>query len=106
MKLLLTADLHYRIHWFRWLIEQAPSYDLVYIAGDLLDIFKSQTRLEQAREITRLIREQADLVPVALCSGNHDNAGRLELRRSKRSPVHKMSRRLPGSTSCYPDLFF
>ena len=77
MKLLLTADLHYRIHWFRWLIEQAPSYDLVCIAGDLLDMFKSQTRLEQAREITRLIREQADLVPVALCSGNHDNAGRL-----------------------------
>jgi hypothetical protein len=25
---------------------------------------------------TRLIRKLADLVPVALCSGNHDNAGR------------------------------
>ena len=77
MKLLLTADLHYRIHWFRWLIEQAPSYDLVCIAGDLLDMFKSETRMEQAREIGRLIRELADIVPVAVCSGNHDNAGRL-----------------------------
>ena len=77
MKLLLTADLHYRLHWFRWLIEQAPSYDLVCIAGDLLDMFKSETRSEQAREITRLIRKLADLVPVTLCSGNHDNAGRL-----------------------------
>jgi Icc-related predicted phosphoesterase len=77
MKLLLTADLHYRLHWFRWLIEQAPSYDLVCIAGDLLDMFNPETRLEQAREITRFVRELADIVPVALCSGNHDNAGRL-----------------------------
>jgi Icc-related predicted phosphoesterase len=37
MKLLLTADLHFRLHWFRWLIEQAPDFDLVCIAGDLLD---------------------------------------------------------------------
>jgi DNA repair exonuclease SbcCD nuclease subunit len=77
MKLLLTADFHYRIHWFRWLIEQAPDFDLVCIAGDLLDMFKAETRLEQAREITRFIRKLADLVPVAICSGNHDNAGRL-----------------------------
>ena len=32
MKLLLTADLHFRIHWFRWLIEQALNYDLICIA--------------------------------------------------------------------------
>ncbi len=65
MKLLITADLHFRLHWFRWLIEQAPDFDLVCIAGDLLDMFKSETRLEQAREITRLVRELADIVPVA-----------------------------------------
>ena len=77
MKLLLTADLHYHLHWFRWLIEEAPNFDLVCIAGDLLDMFKSEATIEQAREITRVIRELADIVPVALCSGNHDNAGRL-----------------------------
>jgi hypothetical protein len=77
MKLLLTADLHFRLHWFRWLIEQAPSYDLVCIAGDLLDMFNAETRLEQARQVRTLIRKLADLVPVAVCSGNHDNAGRL-----------------------------
>ena len=77
MKLLITADLHFRIHWFRWLIEQAPSYDLVCVAGDLLDMFKSETRLEQARQVSSLIRLLADVVPVALCLGNHDNAGRL-----------------------------
>jgi DNA repair exonuclease SbcCD nuclease subunit len=77
MKLLITADLHYRIHWFRWLIEQAPRYDLVCIAGDLLDMFKSETRMEQACEVVRLVRVLADVVPVAVCSGDHDNAGRL-----------------------------
>jgi Icc-related predicted phosphoesterase len=61
MKLLITADLHFRIHWFRWLIEQAPDVDLICIAGDLLDLFKSETRLEQARETTRLVRELAML---------------------------------------------
>ena len=56
MKLLLTADLHFRLHWFRWLIEQAPDFDLVCIAGDLLDMLKSETRIEQSGEIARLIR--------------------------------------------------
>jgi predicted MPP superfamily phosphohydrolase len=77
MKLLLAADLHFRIRWFHSLIEQAQCYDLVCIAGDLLDMFNSKTRMQQAREIGQLIRKLADIVPVAICSGNHDNAGRL-----------------------------
>jgi len=40
-------------------------------------MFKSETRLEQARQVRTLIRELADIVPVAVCSGNHDNADRL-----------------------------
>ena len=32
--------------------------------------------MEQAREVQTLVKELADIVPVALCSGNHDNAGR------------------------------
>jgi DNA repair exonuclease SbcCD nuclease subunit len=87
MKLLLTADLHFRLHWFRWLVEQAPDFDLVCIAGDLLDMFKSETRTEQAREARSLIRVLADVVPVALCSGNHDNAGRLVSH--DRSPLYE-----------------
>ena len=78
MKLLLTADLHFRIDWFQGLIGQAPNYDLVCIAGDLLDMLDVKSTREQAREVTSLIRELADLVPVAVCSGNHDNAGGLE----------------------------
>ena len=66
MKLLIIADLHFRLHWFRWLIEQAPNFDLVCIAGDLLDMFKPETRMEQARETAVLIRELPNLVPVAV----------------------------------------
>jgi predicted MPP superfamily phosphohydrolase len=77
MKILLTADLHFRIDWFRWLIAQAPSYDLVCLAGDVLDMFDVKLTKEQAREVSILIRELADIVPVAICSGNHDNAGGL-----------------------------
>lgn len=76
MKILLTADLHYREIWFRWLIEQAANYELVCIAGDLLDMFKDEPRVEQAREVSRWIRELARASRVAISSGNHDNAGR------------------------------
>jgi DNA repair exonuclease SbcCD nuclease subunit len=57
--------------------QRSFNFDLICIAGDLLDMFNSKTRIEQQPEIRSLIRELADLVPVAVCSGNHDNAGRL-----------------------------
>src|ERR1700736_4021493 len=76
MKLLITADLHFRLHWFRWLIEQAQDFDLICVAGDLLDMFSSESRTAQAREVRNLLKELADVVPVAICSRNHDNAGR------------------------------
>jgi hypothetical protein len=56
----LTADLHYRIDWFRWLIEQAPNYGLVCIADDLLDMFNVESTIKQAREVSRLIKDLAD----------------------------------------------
>jgi hypothetical protein len=48
MKILITADIHFRLHWFCWLIKPAPEFDLIRIAGDLLDMFKSETRLVTA----------------------------------------------------------
>ena len=66
MKLPIVADLYFRRHWFQWLIKQAPDFDLVCIAGDLLDMFKPETRMEQARETAVLIRELPNLVPVAV----------------------------------------
>jgi hypothetical protein len=40
-------------------------------------MFGKKSTREQAREVTGLIKELADIVPVAVCSGNHDNAGGL-----------------------------
>jgi predicted MPP superfamily phosphohydrolase len=76
MKIFITADLHFRQHWFRWLIEQGASYNLICIAGDLLDMFGKEPRIAQAREVSRWIRELAKVTRVAICSGNHDDAGR------------------------------
>jgi DNA repair exonuclease SbcCD nuclease subunit len=42
------------------------------------DMFEVKSTREQAREVSKLIKELADIVPVAVCSGNHDNAGGLE----------------------------
>src|SRR4029077_9345729 len=76
MKILLTADLHYREEWFRWLSTRAGDYDLICIAGDLLDMFCREPRMVQAMEVSRWIRELAKITRVAICSGNHDSAGR------------------------------
>jgi DNA repair exonuclease SbcCD nuclease subunit len=75
MRILITADLHYREQWFR-LLSRAAEWDLVCIAGDLLDMFNDEPRIVQARTVSRWIRELAKVNRVAICSGNHDNAGR------------------------------
>jgi Icc-related predicted phosphoesterase len=55
MKLLLIADLHFRIDWYRWLIEQAPNYDLVWMVGDLLEgIAGSPEQIKTRRSKRRL----------------------------------------------------
>lgn len=72
MKILLTADLHSRREWYRWLLDHARDSDLVCIAGDLMDMF---LRLEAQASF---LREQwlpafiATGVPLAITTGNHD----------------------------------
>jgi Icc-related predicted phosphoesterase len=68
MKILHTADLHLR--WFDWVAEQAPHYDLLVIAGDLLDRFADvpmHTQVEQCSDWLLSLR-----TPTVVCSGNHD----------------------------------
>ena len=97
MKILLTADLHYRLPWFQWLIDQAPKYDLVCVAGDFLDIFHPEPRENQARAVSTLVRELAQRTRVAVCSGNHDDAGRLIT--ADRAPVYEWFARLGNHTA-------
>ena len=38
MKALIAADLHYNLRQYDWLLQAAAGYDLVIVAGDLLDL--------------------------------------------------------------------
>lgn len=75
MKILLLADLHANRDWYNWLVGQAPQYDLVCVAGDLLDIFAVDEggQIQYLRN-TWLPAMIATRVPVAISSGNHDGS--------------------------------
>jgi Predicted phosphoesterases, related to the Icc protein len=75
MKVLVTADLHYRAAWFEWLTREASRFDGIFIAGDFLDMFINEPRLAQAREAQAWLRRLSEITKVAICSGNHDSAG-------------------------------
>jgi hypothetical protein len=72
MKVLLTADLHSNLDWFRWLEEEAGKYELVCIAGDLLDAFSKVVLGDQAAQAKGFLYRLAGKTSVAVCSGNHD----------------------------------
>jgi len=74
MKLFLTADLHDNRSWLEWLVDQAHNYDLICIAGDLLDMFAADEggQIDHLRG-NWLPKMIATGVPLAVCSGNHDH---------------------------------
>lgn len=74
MRICVTADLHDHQPWFEWLLDAANRFDLVVVAGDLLD---GGSRASIPRQRARVKRWMARFsrtgVPLVLCSGNHDN---------------------------------
>ena len=38
VQLLVTGDIHYALRQYDWLLEAAPDFDAVVIAGDLLEV--------------------------------------------------------------------
>jgi hypothetical protein len=72
MRLLLTADLHCRLPWFKWLEAQALRHEAVVISGDLLDVFHKEPLKQQVKRTTSWLRSLAAKTNVVLCSGNHD----------------------------------
>lgn len=73
MKILLTADLHAMWHWYEWISAYAPKFDLICIAGDILDGFHPAGVIGQMLSIDRWCGTID--TPLALCSGNHDANG-------------------------------
>ncbi len=72
MQILMVSDLHYSLPQLDWLLKVGPRYDLVIIAGDLLDtnsiVGVSAQMVVILKYLDRLRRE----VPLLVCSGNHD----------------------------------
>jgi Icc-related predicted phosphoesterase len=75
MKILIVSDLHYTLPQFDWLVAAAPSYDLVVIAGDLLDIASSVDPETQIIVVLKYLRRLRALTKIVVCSGNHDLDG-------------------------------
>ncbi len=72
MRCLIVADLHYGLSQYDWVIEVAPDFDLVVIAGDHLDLSGFVDRRTQSVVIRKYIDRLKDRTRLIVCSGNHD----------------------------------
>lgn len=75
MRILLVSDLHYTLRQFDWVVGSAPSFDLVVLAGDHLDISSSVALDAQIVVVLRYLEMIRAASEVAVSSGNHDLSG-------------------------------
>ncbi len=72
MKILLTADIHYTLKQLDWLSEVADRFDLLVIAGDLLDMVSVVDLDVQILVVMKYLRKMQSKVKMLVSSGNHD----------------------------------
>jgi Icc-related predicted phosphoesterase len=72
MRILAVADLHYSLPQFDWLVRMAPRYDVVVIAGDLMDAQSFVTTSAQMVVLLKYLQRLRELTTLIVCSGNHD----------------------------------
>jgi len=72
VRILAVADIHYSLPQFDWLLKTAPRYDLVIVAGDLLDGASFVTASAQMVVVLKYLERLREIVPLIVCSGNHD----------------------------------
>jgi len=75
MKLLCTADLHYRLPQLDWLVEEAGDVDVVVIPGDHLQVVGAAPLEVQIVVVSKYLRRLAERTLVLASSGNHDLDG-------------------------------
>ena len=75
MHLLLVSDLHYSLRQLDWVVDAAPSFDLVVLAGDHLDLSSAVSLDAQTVVILRYLELLQAVTTVAVSSGNHDLTG-------------------------------
>ncbi len=72
MRILATADLHYALRQFDWVGEQVERYDLLVLAGDLLDLSSPVDLDVQEVIVRKYLRRFATQRMLLSSSGNHD----------------------------------
>lgn len=78
MRLLVVADLHYALKQYDWLLDAAPDFDAVVIAGDLLEIASMVDIDAQIVVVRTYLRKLTERTRLFVCSGNHDLDGAAE----------------------------
>ncbi len=72
MRLLLVADLHYALPQFDWVLDVAPDFDLVVMAGDHLDLGSMVDGRAQSVVVRKYFDRLRTKTRLMICSGNHD----------------------------------
>lgn len=72
MKILAVSDLHFGLTQYDWVVQQAAAYDLVIIAGDLLDLGGHLDLDSQITIVVKYLRTISAKTRLLVCSGNHD----------------------------------
>ena len=72
MRLLAVADLHYSLRQFDWVLECAPDFDVVVLAGDMLELSSLVDRRAQAVVVRKYFNRLREITRLVICSGNHD----------------------------------
>lgn len=72
MRILAIADLHYALRQFDWVGEQLENFDLLVLAGDLLDLGSAVDLDVQEVVVEKYLRKFASRRMLLTASGNHD----------------------------------
>src|SRR3954452_17565559 len=73
--ILAASDVHYRLGSLDWLCEVAADYDVVVLAGDLLDVSSPVPLHAQIVVLESYLARLSALTTVLAVSGNHDLDG-------------------------------
>lgn len=72
MRILFASDIHYSLKQLDWLCSAAPGFDALVIGGDLLDLAGHADLDTQIVVVAKYLGRLGLILPVAVCSGNHD----------------------------------
>ncbi|MDN8614335.1 metallophosphoesterase family protein [Variovorax ginsengisoli] len=75
MRILLVSDLHYALPQLDWVVRSAPSFDLVVLAGDHLDVSSPVSLDAQSVVLLRYFSLMRPATSLVVASGNHDLTG-------------------------------